>query len=226
MIKLLMVENESDVLEINREFLEGKGYDVICASTLSKARFCVEEYSPDLILLDMIMPDGSGFDFCAEIRQKTSAPIILLSYPEDKDNIIEGLLKGGDDYISKPWDLNILSAKVTAQLRRAGNMNSGKITLQPLTVDLLAGEAILDGERIALTQKELQLLGYFALFARRRLHVDDIYHRVWGETSTGAAGVIKTHVSNIRKKLRMDDGGWFELVSTGKNEYIFSKIRN
>ncbi|WP_444643800.1 response regulator transcription factor [Caproiciproducens sp. R1] len=223
--KLLLIEDEADVLEINREYFEGKGYEVVCAPTLAKARFFLEEHAPDLILLDVMMPDGSGFDFCAELRQKTNAPIIFLTCRNENESVVKGLLQGGDDYITKPYDLNVLSAHVAAQLRRNGVLSAGKIELPPLTVDFLAGEAVLDGEHIPLTLKELQLLGCFALFAGQRLSFEEIYRRAWGEMSLGAAGTIKTHVANLRKKLRLDDNGWFELVSTGKSEYIFNKVR-
>jgi len=223
--KLLMIEDEVDVLEINKEYFEGKGYEIVCASTLEKARFLLEEHAPDLILLDVMMPDGSGFDFCAELRQKTNAPIIFLTCRDENESVVKGLLQGGDDYVTKPYDLNILSARVAAQLRRSGIITAGRIELSPLIVDFLSGEVTLDGERISLTQKELQLLGYFALFAGRRLSCEEIYRRAWGETSPVASGTIKTHVANLRKKLKLDDSGWFELVSSGKNEYIFSKVR-
>jgi DNA-binding response OmpR family regulator len=223
--KLLLVEDEADVLEINREYFEGKGYDAVCATTLAEARFQLEEHAPDLILLDVMMPDGSGFDFCAELRQKTNAPIIFLTCRDENESVIKGLLQGGDDYVTKPYDLNVLSARVAAQLRRTGVMTAGKIELSPLTIDFLSGEATLNGDRIPLTQKELQLLGCFALFAGRRLSYEEIYRRAWGETSPGASGAIRTHVANLRKKLKLDDGGWFELVNSGKSEYIFSKVR-
>ena len=224
-IKLLMIEDESDVLEINREYFEGKGYEAICAATLARARFLLEEHAPDLILLDVMMPDGSGFDFCVELRQKTNAPIIFLTCRDENESVVKGLLRGGDDYVTKPYDLNILNARVAAQLRRSGIMSAGKIELSPLTIDFISGEATLDGERIPLTQKELQLLGCFALFAGRRLGFEEIYRRAWGEISPGAMGTIKTHVANLRKKLKLDESGWFELGSSGKNEYIFSKVR-
>jgi len=223
--KLLLVEDESDVLEINREYFEGKGYETVCAPTLAAARFLLEEHAPDLILLDVMLPDGSGFDFCAELRQKTNAPIIFLTSRDENESVVKGLLQGGDDYVVKPYDLNVLSARVAAQLRRAGVMTAGKIELPPLTIDFLSGEVTLDGNRVSLTQKELQLLGCFVLFAGRRLSYEEIYRRAWGEASPGAAGTIKTHVANLRKKLRLDDGGWFELVSAGKSAYIFSKVR-
>lgn len=224
-IILFMVEDDKDVLEINREYFEGKGYVVIGTSTLHQAEFLIEEYAPDLFLLDVMMPDGSGLDFCSKIRKKTNAPIIFLSCRDETESIIKGLMKGGDDYVTKPYDLNILNARIVAQLRRSGIMSAGKIELPPLEIDFLSGEALLDGTHIPLTQKELQLLGCFALFAGRRLSCEEIYHRAWGEMNPGASGTIKTHVANLRKKLKLDENGWFELVSSNRNEYIFSKIR-
>ncbi len=94
-----------------------------------------------------------------------------------------------------------------------------------MTVDFLAGEATLDGIRIPLTLKEPQLLGCFALFAGQRLSFNETYRRAWGELSPGASGTVKAHVSNLRRKMKFDEGGWFELSSPGKNEYIFSKVR-
>ena len=220
-----MVEDEVDVLAINKEYFEGKGYEVVVAATLAQARFQLEEHSPDLILLDVMMPDGSGFSFCTELRQKTNAPIIFLTCRDENESVVKGLLQGADDYVTKPYDLDVLAARVGAQLRRTGDMTAGKIELSPLSIDFLMGEASLDGMRIPLTQKELQLLGCFAMFAGRRLSYDEIYRRAWGGSSSSAAHTVAVHVANLRKKLGADGGGWFELSNSGKGEYIFSKVR-
>ena len=114
---------------------------------------------------------------------------------------------------------------MAAQLRRAGIMSAGKIELPPLVIDLLVGEVTLDGEHIALTQKEIQLLACFALFAGRRLSCEELYRRAWRGSVPGASNTIAVHVAKLRKKLKLDDSGWFELRNTGKEEYIFSKVR-
>jgi len=222
---LLMVEDEIDLLNINKEFFEGKGYKVVCADTLEKARFQLEDATPDLILLDVMMPDGSGFEFCTEIRKKTNTPIIFLTCRDENENIVKGLLKGADDYVTKPYDLNVLNARVGAQLRRTGIISAGKIEFPPLTIDFLLGESILNNKQIYLTQKELQLLGCFALFPGRRLSYKEIYRRAWGGSSKSSAHTVAVHVANLRKKLRAIDDDWFELSNSGKGEYIFSKIR-
>lgn len=222
---ILMVEDEQKVSSFNREYLEGQGYEVTVAETIAKARFLIEEHTPDLILLDVMLPDGLGFDFCAELRQKTNAPIIFLTCRDENESVVKGLLQGGDDYVTKPYDLDILSARVTAQLRRRGNTTAGILEVPPLTVDFLAGEAVLEGVHIPLTLKELQLLGCFVLYAGQRLTLDEIYRRAWGEPSPGASDTVKAHVSNLRRKMKFDDGSWFELISPRKNEYMFSKVR-
>lgn len=92
---LMMVEDEADVLAINREYFEGKGYAVIGAETLTQARFQLEEHSPDLILLDVMMPDGSGFAFCSELRQKTNAPIIFLTCRDENESVVKAYCRAG-----------------------------------------------------------------------------------------------------------------------------------
>lgn len=223
--KILIIEDETNVLSLNKEYLEGQGYEVVGVQTLAMARFHLDEQLPDLVLLDVMLPDGMGWDFCAEIRKKTNAPIIFLTCKNENESVVKGLLQGGDDYITKPYDLNVLAARVAAQLRRAGIMSAGKIELPPLVIDLLSGEVTLDGESISLSQKEIQLLSYFVLFSGRRLSCEEIYRRAWGGNIKGASNTIAVHVAKLRKKLKLDEGSWFELKSSGKEEYIFSKVR-
>ena len=221
---ILIVEDDADVRRINSEYFEAKGYLTICSPTLHDARFQLEEHAPDLILLDVMLPDGLGWEFCRELRRKTNIPVIFLTCRDENESIVKGLLRGGDDYVTKPYDLNVLGARVAAQLRRAGIMTAGKIELTPLFIDLLTGEVKLSGESIHLTQKELQLLSCFTLYAGQRLSCEEIYRRAWGEAA-GSPNTIAVHVTSLRKKLKLDDAGWFELKNSGDGKYIFSKIR-
>ncbi len=224
-VRIMLIEDEADVLAINREYLESQGYAVIAMSTLEQARFHIEEQNPDLILLDVMMPDGNGWDFCGEIRAKTNAPVIFLTCRDENESVIKGLSKGGDDYITKPYDLHVLGARIGAQLRRAGIMSAGKIELPPLIIDLLAGEVMLMEEHISLTPREIQLLACFALSAGRRLSCEELYRRTWGGMAKNAPQTIAVHVTKLRKKLKLDENSPFELRGTRNGEYIFSKVQ-
>ena len=223
--KILLIEDDADVRIINREYFTAHGYEVVSAATLAAARSLLEVHSPDLIILDVMMPDGLGWEFCKELRQKSNVPVIYLSCRDENESIVQGLLQGGDDYVTKPYDLDVLGARVAAQLRRTGIKTLGKIEMSPLFIDLFNGEVKLSGENIHLTQKELQLLSYFTLNAGHRLSCDEILCHAWGEAVAVSANTIAVHVTNLRKKLKLEEDGWFELKNTGEGEYIFSKVR-
>ncbi len=222
---ILMVEDEKKVSSINREYLEGQGYDVSAAETLSKARFLLEEYSPDLILLDVMLPDGLGFDFCSELRQKTNAPIIFLSSRNENESILQGLMQGGDDYIVKPYDLTVLGARVAAQLRRRGIEFAGRIELPPLFIDMLSGMVTLENRQIFLPPKELQLLCCLALSAGRRVSGEELYRRTWGTEKGDWENLIPVNISRLRKRLGLDKDSVFEIAGTRQRDYVLRKVR-
>lgn len=219
--KILIVEDESDVLALNRGHLEAQGYSVFGAATLGEARAALWEHSPDIILLDVLLPDGSGYDFCAEIRKVSTAPILYLTCMNNDADIIRGLTEGGDDYMTKPYNLDVLSARVHAQLRRAGFPEAGRIELPPLVVDFLSGRATLYGKVIDLSQKELQLLGFFANHAGREFSAEQLFEAIWGAPPENAEETVKPHISRLRKKLGLDDGSPFELRVTRNRGYMF-----
>lgn len=132
---ILMVEDEQRVSSFNREYLEGQGYGVNVAETLSHARLLLEEYTPNLVLLAVMLPDGLGFDFCAELRQKANVPIIFLTSRDENESVVKGLMHGGDDYIAKPYNLTILGAQIAAQIGRKGLEFAGRIELPPLSIE-------------------------------------------------------------------------------------------
>ncbi len=219
--RILLVEDDTDVLNLNKAHLEGQNYEVFGAKTLSEARNLLWEYPPDLVVLDIQMPDGSGLDFCGEIRGISAAPVLFLTSMDGNENIVRGLLQGGDDYLTKPYSLDVLSARIHALLRRAGFFNAGRLELPPLTVDFLSGKAEINGEVIELPQKQLQLLGFLAAHAGLEFSADELYETIWGGHSDGAAATVKTHITRLRHSLGMDGSSPFELRATRNRGYMF-----
>jgi DNA-binding response OmpR family regulator len=228
--KILIAEDDREVLRNNKNHLEWQGYRVFTAETLGDARKAVASFQPDLILLDVQMPDGSGYDFCREIRMLTAAPIIYLTCRDASEDIIQGLTAGGDDYITKPFDLGVLSARVYAGLRRAMDYNGGSlkdvgiIELPPMTINMQNGGVTVDGEAIQLTPKELQLLAYLAAHAGREFNSRELLEAVWGDSPDITTGTVKKHISSLRKKMKFDDGSTFRIRCTRNRGYVFSKL--
>jgi DNA-binding response OmpR family regulator len=223
--RILMIEDEPEVLSYNAEYLNGQGYETSAAGTLDRARFLIDEHAPDLILLDVMMPDGSGFDFIREIRQKTSAPVIFLTARNENESELRGLREGGSDYITKPYHLSVLGERIKLRLADAGFAAKKRLELPPLCIDLDSDAVTLSGEEISLTRKEILLLWQLANSEGRRVSCDALYRHIWGGEPVNAAKTIAIHISNIRKKMQLDESGYFEIRSTGTQEYIFNQIR-
>lgn len=129
--RILMVEDEPTILKANAEYFEAQGYEVVTAASLSAAHAALQESLPDVILLDVMLGDGSGFDFCSAARRQTSAPILYLTALDGHEDEERGFALGGDDYVVKPYRLNILAARVAALLRRTGIASGGRLELPP-----------------------------------------------------------------------------------------------
>jgi len=219
-VRILLVEDETDVLNINEKYLTKKGYEVLCADTLHKARNLLWEYPPDLILLDVLLPDGSGYVFCTQIRKYSNAPVIFLTCMGETDNIVNGFSLGGDDYIVKPYRFEVLEARITAQLRRRG-IGNGLLELPPLFMNITSGTVILDGNEILLNRKEFQLLVYLVENRGLEISPSQIYEAVWGCSSETMGNTVKMTVSRLRQKLNLEETGCFELSTTASQGYLF-----
>ena len=226
MAHILLVEDDSDIMRINRSFLEKEGYSVHCANSVQQASFLLEECIPDLVLLDVMLPDGDGMDFCAILRQKTQAPVIFLTARDENDSIIRGFRSGGDDYITKPYDLNVLKARIEAQLRRnvKPEMQHPRVELPFLTVDLFAGTATLDGNACALPQRELQILYLLASRNGSRISYHEIYQTIYGCDVEDSKNTIRVNISRLKKHLAMDDMSTYEIASTSEGEYVLRRV--
>ena len=223
---ILLVDDDSDIMRINRTFLENEGYTVHCADSVQTAGFKLEECIPDLVLLDVMLPDGNGLDFCKILRTKTQAPVIFLTARDESESVIKGFRSGGDDYITKPYDLNVLKARIEAQLRRnaAQTSQNPRIELPCLTIDLFSGTATLDDKEYSLPQRELQILYMLAAHIGSRISYHEIYRTIYGCDVDDSRNTIRVNISRLKKHLDMDDFSTYEIASTSEGEYVLRRI--
>lgn len=200
---ILIVEDDRDILSANRAALELEGYDVLTANTLSKGRSAVKELSPDLIILDILLPDGNGLSYCEEMRGKSDIRILFLSALNTREDVLAGLRVGGDDYISKPYDMDELLLRVEALLRRGKLIGQEEppLRLGVLEFDFASHRALLHGMDILLKPKEFALLAALAREPGKTLPASELYKKVWGLDMVGDAHTVKEHISRIRIKL-------------------------
>lgn len=221
----LVVEDEAPLRESVARHLTTNGFAVLEAGSVAEGLAAAWEHQPDVVLLDVLLPDGTGYDLCTKLRPITSAPIIYLTALGQDRNIVQGLATGADDYIAKPFSLDVLLARIQAQLRRAASPRSGRIDLPPLKLDFLTGQVVLEGREIALTKMELQLLGFFATNVGVGASQAELLTAVWRSSSDIPTNTVRQTVSSLRRKLGLNDGSAFELEMTPDKRYVFRQVR-
>ncbi len=205
---VLMIEDNKSVLELNAAAFIQAGYAVRAAETLAEARRRLSEAPPDLIVLDIMMPDGSGLDFCREIRAKHAAPVIFLTVLGEQSHIIQGLKNGGDEYMVKPFQIGELLARAEALLRRVEmdrrRFPSG-ISVGPVTLNIITQRAYLYGEDLLLKPREFALLLFFVQNMNIEYSPEEVYRAVWEQEANNSVQTVRVHIAQLRKKVRMDD---------------------
>jgi DNA-binding response OmpR family regulator len=200
---ILIIEDDYDIRSANRAALELEGYQVMEADTLSKGRQIVEESKPDLIILDILLPDGNGLQYCEELRGKSGICILFLSALNTKSDLLAGLRAGGDDYMSKPYDMDELLLRVEALLRRGKfiGIDELEIQLYGLEMNYISRHALLNGRDLLLKPKEFALLEVLVRSRGRTVPVEELYESVWDMNPAGDVRTVKEHISRIRSKL-------------------------
>lgn len=216
---ILLVEDNEQILRGNERMLTRRGYGIVTAPTLGEARKALEAQMPDLIVLDIMLPDGSGLDFIAQLRRHSRVPVLLLTGLATPEDVVRGLRLGGDDYLAKPYDFGVLLARVEALLRRAEQIPE-KLTRDRLSLDVAAGTAALDGADLLLTQKEFALLLLFAQNAGRFIRAEYLYEKVWNQPMAGDSQAFRKTLHNLRRKI--EGSGWQVEWSRGEG-YCFER---
>lgn len=211
---ILIVEDNLDIQQILTTALNSFGYRTNCVSTGGEAIEAVAILSPDLVLLDLQLPDTSGFSVCEEIRNTSNVPIIIVSCLDDGSDIIKGLELGADDYVTKPFDLHQLVARVRSNLRRVTSFSqeifstnstndkpADNFQLGPITFHFQQQRITINGQYVPLSIKEFLILSILAKYPGTTFNANRLYNMIWGEDSLGETRTIKVHISKLRKKL-------------------------
>ena len=206
---ILVIEDEPGYRTILDVALSARGYEVLLVGDGASALRAVNERNVDLTVLDLGLPDVDGVELCRHLRRFLRTPIVVVTADGAEDRKVSALDEGADDYVTKPFSMPELLARVRAQLRHrqmvAGLADEGLFRLGPLAIDTGAHEARLDGAPLALTRKEFALLELFARNAGRVLTHRQLLTQVWG--SGGSIDTLRTHVTRLRSKLGDEPGG-------------------
>lgn len=202
--RILLIEDNMEISGYNAEYLEKSEYLVSAAATLAEARTKLETFHPDLMVLDIMLPDGSGIDFCKQVRAVTTCPVLFLTNLTDVSQIVRGLRAGGDDYMIKPYRMEELLARIEAHLRRAALSSSIRMTVgnDVLMLDTRSQRACLNDRDLLLKPKECQILDYLMQNRNRYVSADELYGEIWGMSSNEDVRTVFVHISNIRAKLK------------------------
>lgn len=208
MVKILLVEDDA-TLAMGMEYtLKNEGFDVTVASTLKEARERLENYKIDLVLLDLMLPDGSGYELCRELRKKSNTPIIFLTASDEEANVVMGLDMGGDDYISKPVRIGELISRIKAVLRRYekdSGYRSNKLHSGDITIELLSNRVMKNDVEIILTSLEYKLLISLIQNPKVVLSRNQILEKIWdvgGEFVDD--NTLSVYVRRLREKIEDD----------------------
>ena len=204
----MLIEDETSITQPLADALGREGFETLVASTAAEGLELGKTAEPDLVLLDLMLPDGSGFDVCRELRKTSEVPIVMLTARGDEADRIVGLEMGADDYVTKPFSAREVTARIRAVLRRAGGGPrddvSGPIEIGEVRLDPERRELSLSGEAVELSRKEFDLLLRLMRDAGSVVTREQLIEDVWDMNWFGSTKTLDVHVSGLRRKLGDD----------------------
>jgi len=211
--KALVVEDDANIAELLRLYLEKDGFEVAIAPDGGAGVALSESFAPDVILLDIMLPVLSGWEVCKKVRERSCVPIIMLTAKGETFDKVTGLEMGADDYVVKPFEMRELLARIHAVLRRVSadevEVSAGKrLSFDKLVVDLEAYELLVDGKRVDTPPKEMELLFHLASAPNRVFTRNQLLDEVWGFDYFGDSRTVDVHVKRLREKLEGVSEKW------------------
>ena len=217
--RILVVEDEKNIRNFMQTVLTSNGYGVLTAENADKAMMLLSSHCPDLILLDLGLPDTDGQAFIQDVRKWNQVPIIVVSARTDEQDKVMSLDLGADDYVTKPFGTSELLARVRTALRhasrKAGDLQGGRYTHDGLEVDWEKRRIRLQGEDVHLTQNEYKIVVLLAQNAGKVLTYDQLIRHVWGPNAGDDNRILRVNMANIRRKLELNPA---------EPKYIFTEI--
>lgn len=199
MVDVIVVEDNEEIGTLLADFLEAEGYDTYLAASGEEGLEVFEDEGAKLVVLDIMLPGLDGFAICSKIREKDNTPIIIVSAKGSKDDKINGLMLGADDYIEKPYDIDILLAKINGIFKR--RYTSEEITDGDIRVNKTARTIFYKKKQLVLTSKEYELLVYMMENKGKVLTKEELFARIWGNDSDSELQTLTVHIKWLREKL-------------------------
>ncbi len=209
--RVLVVDDEIELAEITRDYLQNEGFEVYLAYDGEKALISFEKYNPKLVILDIMLPKIDGMEVCRTIRAMSAIPIIMLSAKSSDIDKILSLGLGADDYMTKPFSPGELVARVKAQLRRYIHLSAliekdnESVRFGSLVIDTKAYNTSIDGKNINLTAKEFELLNFMAHNPSQVFTREQLFNKIWGFDEYGDLNTVTVHIRKIREKIKKSD---------------------
>lgn len=205
--RILVVDDESQITRVLRTSLSSQGYDIRVANDGETALEILKDWTPDLVITDLSMPNMDGLELCRRLRAKSKIPIVVLSVKGEERTKVQALDAGADDYVTKPFSMSELLARVRANLRRAPVIEAapgGVVEEGDFRIDLDAHAVMVRGREVRLTPKEFDLLLYLARHARKVVTHRALLSAVWGPNSTEQPEYLRVFIGQLRKKIEPD----------------------
>ena len=215
---VLVVEDDRNIAELLQLYLQKEGYAVAVAYDGGQGVEVFRSVKPDLVLLDVMMPVMNGWEVCKTIREESKTPIIMLTAKGETEDKIHGLRTGADDYITKPFEMREVLARMEAVLRRSGSApekQARRLTFDKLIIDIDAFELTVDGKKVDTPPKEMELLYFLASTPNRVYTRNQLLDEVWGFDYYGDSRTVDVHVKRLREKLEGVSDKWGLLTVWG-----------
>lgn len=204
MTDILIVEDNKELAGVLRDFLRAENYTVSVAENAEKALSLYQRYGARLVVLDIMLPDGDGFSICEKIREDSNTPILIVSAKTGKDDKLTGLNLGADDYIEKPYDIDILLAKIAGIFKRRYSLD--ELTDGDIRIDRINRTVYIVNVPVEMTSKEFDLLVLLMENKGRTLSKEYIFNRIWGSDSFSEPQTLTVHIKWLRRKIGENPG--------------------